>query len=198
MGPGRRGPRRTLFQGRLLDLPGAPATLAVERYDRAAGPDGGVMRLHQEDACQALGLPASGKYAAEASPKGDDPTYRGVAALLSRFAQDADHELDELLRQLVVNLALGNRDAHAKNLSLLYARPMCPGVAPLYDMVPVAEVEPRTTLLSMRVGGKLDPARVGRCQVLSEAQGWGMPRKRAAEVVDTRLEGATQGGRRTT
>lgn len=147
------------------------------------------MRLHQEDACQALGLPASGKYAAEASPKGDDPTYRGVAALLSRFAQDADHELDELLRQLVVNLALGNRDAHAKNLSLLYARPMCPTVAPLYDVVPVAEVEPRTTLLSLRVGGELDPERVGRTQVLSEAQGWGMPGKRAAEVVETCLEG---------
>ncbi len=49
----------------LLDLDDAPSTLVVERYDRIA--DNGsahVLRIHQEDVCQALGIDPHGKYAA--------------------------------------------------------------------------------------------------------------------------------------
>ncbi len=39
--------------------------LLVTRYDRAWGEGGRVRRLHQEDFCQALGIPPERKYAAE-------------------------------------------------------------------------------------------------------------------------------------
>lgn len=39
--------------------------LLVTRYDRKIGPDGRASRLHQEDFCQALGVPSEHKYANE-------------------------------------------------------------------------------------------------------------------------------------
>lgn len=177
----------------LLDLEGCPATLVVERYDREAAPEGSVKRLHQEDACQALGLPVSAKYANEAAPKGDDPTYAGMAALLDRYAVDADGEKTELLRQLTVNMALGNWDAHAKNTSFLYRVPGLPVVAPLYDVVPIAEAEPRTTLLSIRVAGSLVPAAVDGASLLGEAASWGLPVDVARDVVCGCLDALCEG-----
>ena len=42
--------------------------LLVERYDRFRGEDGLVRRIHQEDVCQALGVPTETKYASEGGP----------------------------------------------------------------------------------------------------------------------------------
>jgi len=42
--------------------------LLVERYDPGIGADCRVIRLHQEDLCQALGVPVERKYEAEGGP----------------------------------------------------------------------------------------------------------------------------------
>ena len=168
----------------LLRLDEAPDTLVVERYDRAgtSWPDC-VTRIHQEDACQAMGLSPSSKYAATAAPKGDDPTYRAVAKLLQTYASDPQAQMAELLRQITVNMAIGNWDAHAKNISFLYASPMVPTVAPMYDVVPIAEVEQRTKLLSLRIAGSLEPEAITAEKLIEEASGWGMRSEVAADVV---------------
>ena len=176
----------------LLDLDGAPSTLVVERYDRKIGL-GTVARLHQEDACQALDLPITAKYANETSPRGGDPTYVGMAALLDRYAADADAEKAELLRQLTVNMVLGNWDAHAKNTSFLYPKEGLPVVAPMYDVVPIAEVEPRTTLLSLRVNGSLVPSSVNGDALIAEAALWGMNIELAQDVVLACLDALDRG-----
>ncbi len=172
----------------LLNLNDAPKTLVVERYDRVTGSDGVVARLHQEDACQALDLPILNKYANESEQKGDDPTYRGMATLLDAYSADAEGEKRELLRQLTVNMALGNWDAHAKNTSFLYRELCAPVLAPLYDVVPISEVEPRTTLLSLRVNGSLDPASVDGAALLDEAQLWGLNVAEARDVIEECLD----------
>lgn len=167
----------------LLDLQEAPATLVVERYDRTGeGWPRGVARLHQEDACQALGLPPSRKYASP-SDLGDDPSYKKIADLLMRFANEPEDEMCELLRQAVVNYTLGNWDAHAKNISLLYEKKALPTLAPLYDVVPIAEVEPRTTQLSLRIGGSLAPCCVTKSLLIAEVESWGLGRAVAHEVI---------------
>lgn len=161
----------------LLRLDDAPDALVVERYDRAGtGWPDCVTRTHQEDACQALGLSSSSKYAATAAPKGDDPTYRAVAKLLQTYASDPQAQMTELLRQITVNMAIGNWDAHAKNISLLYADPMVPIVAPMYDVLPIAEVEQRTKLLSLRIAGSLEPEAVTAERLVEEASSWDMLR----------------------
>lgn len=173
----------------MLELSGAPPTLVVERYDRSGThwPED-IRRIHQEDACQALGIHPSEKYASEGRERGSDPSYRKMASLLMRYAQDPPRELEELLRQLVANLVLGNWDAHAKNTSLLYERPGVPVVSPLYDVVPISEVEPRTRLLSLRIAGTLVPADVTRESVLGEAASWGVGGTWCERVLDDCLE----------
>lgn len=42
--------------------------LLITRYDRRSDGDGRVRRVHQEDFCQALGLPPEKKYSAEGGP----------------------------------------------------------------------------------------------------------------------------------
>lgn len=177
----------------LLNVEGAPETLVVERYDRQRAADGAIVRLHQEDACQALALPPSRKYASSPVGKGDDPTYRAIADLLLRFNPNPQCELQELLRQLTVNFVLGNWDAHAKNTSLLYREPRAPELAPLYDVVPICDVEPRTTLISMRIAGSLDPESVSRKAILVEAASWGLDAAGAAAQLDACLEDLQEG-----
>ena len=171
-----------------MKLDDAPQTLVVERYDREILAAGKVRRLHQEDACQALGLPIERKYASSPAPKGDDPTYRGIAGLLSQFSTAPQAQMEELLGQLTVNLALGNWDAHAKNTSLLYPKLADPIIAPLYDVVPIAEVEPRTKLLSMRVNGTLNPEEVNGSSLVAEAASWGLGETASKDVVLSTLD----------
>lgn len=173
----------------LLDLEGSPQTLVVERYDRVGKNwPHDVRRLHQEDGCQALGIPASDKYASSLQEKGSDPTYRAIAELLVRYSENPIEELDEMLRQMTVNFVLGNWDAHAKNISLLYTKPLTPILAPLYDVVPVADVEPRTNLMSLRIDGSLEPEEIRKSSLIAEAQSWGLETERAESVLSTCLE----------
>lgn len=178
----------------LLDLDDAPDTLVVERYDRVADDVSKcVVRLHQEDACQALGIDPHGKYAAASVPRGDDPTYVAIADLLQKYSSDPEGEKEELLRQLVANLVLGNWDAHAKNTSFLYREQMVPTLAPLYDVVPIAEVEPRTGVLSMRVNGVINPEKLTRADIVAEAVAWGLGVAGVETVIDCTLRNLEEG-----
>lgn len=178
----------------LLALDGAPKTLVIERYDRAGSSwPFEAERIHQEDVCQALGLDPTGKYANAREPKGNDPTYKAIADLLTQYADNPEEELAELLRQMTVNFALGNWDAHAKNTSFLYKKPGLPTVAPLYDVVPIAEVEPRTQFLSMRINGHIKPGEISGEDIVTEAVGWGIPSTEAKEIVAECLNGLAAG-----
>lgn len=68
-----------------------------------------------------------------------------------------------------------------------------PTVAPLYDVVPIAEVEPRTRFLSMRVDGLIAPNDVVGGNVVSEAAGWGIAAGEAEGLVRECLEGLARG-----
>ena len=61
-------------------LVGRRPVLVVERYDRLVGDDSGVERVHQEDMCQALGVPPRRKYQAEGGP-----SLKQVAGILTKF-----------------------------------------------------------------------------------------------------------------
>lgn len=102
--------------------------LVVERYDREldAKP---VARLHQEDFCQALGLPPERKYQQEGGP-----TFARSAELVRGSARAPAEDLPRLVRALAFNWIVGNCDAHGKNYSLLHDEPG-PTLAPLYDVV---------------------------------------------------------------
>lgn len=124
--------------------------LLVERYDRQGGV-GDVVRLHQEDFCQALGLPPGAKY--ERSQIG----VPGVS-LAAMFALVREHmtavDITRLLDAVIFNVAIGNVDSHAKNYSLLLSS-AAPRLAPLYDLMSGLSWDGITQNHAQAVGGQV-------------------------------------------
>jgi serine/threonine-protein kinase HipA len=115
-----------------LELP--EPVLLVQRYDRQWTADGGLLRIHQIDGCQALNLPPEQKY--EESHYATAPPGATFAQLfqLSNLCSVPASAQVQMLQWLLFNTLIGNSDAHAKNLSFLVdANGM--RVAPLYDLV---------------------------------------------------------------
>lgn len=126
--------------------------LLVSRYDRMRAGDGTIARLHQEDFCQALGIPSNIKYQSEGGPG-----LKECFALLRETSTSPVMDLNALFNAVIFNLVIGNNDAHAKNYSLLYRSDGTRRLAPLYDLVCTAcypEIENR---LAMKIGGEANP-----------------------------------------
>jgi serine/threonine-protein kinase HipA len=149
--------------------------LVVERYDRVVGPDGAVHRIHQEDFCQALGLPPERKYEQDAGP-----SLARIAGVLQDVAESTASEA--LLRAITLNLAIGNCDAHGKNFSLLHTEAGALCFAPLYDLLST-RLYPLDETLAMYVDSvqKSDLVKAGR--IVNEAVKWGMGRRGAEGIV---------------
>lgn len=123
---------------RALGLPSASArliefdgerVLAVERFDRQWTGDGRLLRLPQEDCCQALSAPPSIKYETDGGP--------GMSAILD-LLQGSDEPMNDrrmFLKAQIVFWLLGATDGHAKNFSIF----LRPGgrfrMTPLYDVM---------------------------------------------------------------
>ncbi len=112
-------------------LEGDPYYL-IERYDRRKNADGKIVRLHQEDFCQALNIPPENKYEDEGGPTLkrcfellDERIERGNMAGINRLI---------FLRGVIFNFLVGNGDAHGKNFSLLYDGE-AESLAPFYDIM---------------------------------------------------------------
>lgn len=90
--------------------------LYSERFDRSVDTEGTIVRLHQEDMCQALGLLPTQKFEAE-----DGPSVASVIALLRRQPTPRIAlDVNAFVRAVLTSFLLGNSDAHGKNFSLLY------------------------------------------------------------------------------
>ncbi len=121
--------------------------LLVERYDRQQDEDRQIHRVHQEDFCQALGIPSEIKYQSEGGPSLAD-----CFALLRRASSAPVIDLRSLLDAVLYNLIIGNHDAHAKNFSLLYLPDRSTRLAPLYDLVSTVFYPELIDKLAMRMG----------------------------------------------
>ena len=120
--------------------------LLVERYDRSAGADCRIRRIHQEDFCQALAVPPELKYAGEGGP-----TLEDCFGLLRAVSLRPALDVLKLLDAVIFNLIVGNADAHGKNFSILY-HDSGPRLAPLYDLLSTVSYPELSPRLAMRVG----------------------------------------------
>lgn len=134
-----------------------PACL-VKRYDRIQTGDGSIIRLHQEDMCQAMGLPSTRKYQAEGGP-----SFRECMELAEHVCPEPVVVREKLLGWLVFGLIIGNGDGHAKNLSLLYNEDGSMSLAPFYDMVCTLRYRNPERSLALRIGSRSDPGMIGPC-----------------------------------
>ncbi len=126
-----------------------PRAYVIQRYDRLADTEANrFKRIHQEDFCQAMGVPASLKYQREGGP--------GTEACFDLLGNSLDPAADRerLFNLIVFNHLIGNADAHAKNLSLLYSEPSKPVLAPFYDILCTGVYPNLDEKAAMKVGGK--------------------------------------------
>lgn len=136
--------------------------LLARRYDRIGGEDGSIRRLHQEDFCQALGVPPELKYESEGGP-----SLATCFALIRGASTAPAADLVALLDAVIFNLLIGNHDAHAKNFSLLYMPDRSVRLAPLYDLVSTVFYPDLTERMAMKIGKQprsalIDPKDIDR------------------------------------
>ena len=148
-----------LALARALGLPAAASqvrvfegevAIVVERYDRVRM-EGSIRRLHQEDTCQALGLPPTGKYENE-----NGPGVAPIVELLRTYSSRPTDDVWTFVQALALNWLIGGTDAHAKNYSVLIGAGGRARLAPLYDIAstPTYDVDFQKLRLAMKIGGK--------------------------------------------
>jgi len=166
---------------------GGTTCLIVSRFDRELS-GGELRRLHQEDLCQALGIDPDGARGRAKYESGGGPSLRRTAALLDAYAAEPETELDRLLAAVAFTAAIGNADAHGKNLALLHPTPGTIALAPLYDTVPTALWPNLRTDAAMAIGGQVSLADVTLADIVREARSWSHPEDRARRVATDTLE----------
>lgn len=128
---------------------GGETAIQVERYDRRKV-GGTLVRIHQEDTCQALGLPPSAKYQSDGGPGPAD-----IANLFRRTmpVPVADAAVRYFADALVWNWLIAGTDAHAKNYSVLLDGAQV-RLAPFYDVASALPYGPheRKLRLAMKFG----------------------------------------------
>ncbi|WP_457663206.1 type II toxin-antitoxin system HipA family toxin [Sinorhizobium medicae] len=108
---------------------GERRTLIVERFDRRWTGDNRLLRLPQEDICQALSIPPTRKYQSEGGPG-----MRDIIQLL-KGSDRPDEDIGAFMRACILFWLIGATDGHAKNFSIF----LSPGgrfhMTPLYDVL---------------------------------------------------------------
>lgn len=141
-------------ESRLWRLPRGGRILVVERYDRRIE-EGEVVRLHQEDFCQALGRSPLRKYEKEGGPSAGE-----LAEVVRRYGSIPAMDLRTLIRWQLFNWLFGNADGHAKNLSLLIEQVSGVRLAPIYDLVCTQIYKTLDRSMAMSIGGSFDPGQI--------------------------------------
>jgi serine/threonine-protein kinase HipA len=136
---------------------GAHKVFGVERFDRKMHPSGKwIMRLPQEDFCQALGVPPHLKYESDGGPGVAD-----LAAVL-RGSERAADDLTTLLASQVLFWLMAAPDGHAKNFSIHLLAEGRYKLTPLYDVMSIWPIEgPGANRYSLH-GAKLAMAAWGK------------------------------------
>ncbi len=131
---------------------GDQKALVVKRFDRRWTADGRLIRLPQEDCCQALSVPPTRKYQNEGGP--------GIVEIMNLLRRSDDPARDRLdfFKATVLFWLVGAAYGHAKNFSL----GLLPGgrfrMTPLYDVLTVQpnfdarKISQRDYRLAMRTG----------------------------------------------
>ena len=128
-----------------INLPNESYAYAIERFDRQKDASSShVNRTHSEDFAQILGKYAHDKY--------EGGSYTQIAKILYQYSEDGLADIKQLARRLLVNILLGNGDAHLKNWSVIYPDRYHLRLSPAYDIVFTKAYIPNETSLALNLG----------------------------------------------
>lgn len=120
--------------------------LVVERFDRQLSSDNNwLMRLPQEDICQALGISSNLKYQSDGGP--------GISEIMRLLLGSADplNNRDLFYRSQVLFWLLAAIDGHAKNFSIFIEPEGKYRLTPLYDIMSAYPLIAKKQLQSQKI-----------------------------------------------
>jgi serine/threonine-protein kinase HipA len=159
--------------------------LAVERFDRIWTRDKRLLRLPQEDCCQALSIPPVRKYESDGGP--------GISKIseLLKGSDIPDDDQKTFLKAQMVFWLLGATDGHAKNFSLRLASGGRFQLTPLYDIISTqpgldaGQIKQSQMKMAMAVGDnhrRVVNTISGR-HFMQTAKRCGLPKKMVQEII---------------
>lgn len=131
---------------------GDVTVIIVDRFDRLRH-GARVLRIHQEDMCQAMARMPQQKYQNQGGPSAAE-----IMNLIRRHSGARDEDAARFVNALIFNWLVMGTDAHAKNYAFLIGSGGRVRLAPLYDLSSALpypqQVHPRQATLAMKIGGK--------------------------------------------
>jgi serine/threonine-protein kinase HipA len=126
--------------------------LVIERFDRRWTKDGRLLRVPQEDCCQAMSVPPTRKYQSDGGPRMTD-----IFEFL-KASDDPAHDQLVFMKSQIAFWLLGAIDGHAKNFSVFLHPAGGFELTPLYDvmsaqhLVVAGSLQRKDMKLAMSVG----------------------------------------------
>ncbi|SDH76165.1 type II toxin-antitoxin system HipA family toxin [Roseospirillum parvum] len=128
--------------------------LVIERFDRRWARDGRLLRLPQEDCCQALSVPPTMKYQNQGGP--------GISAIVELLKGSDEPEADQLafFKAQIIFWLIGATDGHAKNFSIFLTPGSRYRLTPFYDVLTAQpslddhQIQRKQMKLAMAIGDK--------------------------------------------
>ena len=131
---------------------GGTKALMIERFDRRLTKDRRLLRLPQEDCCQALSVPPTRKYQCDGGP--------GIIQILDLLKGSDNPAKDQktVLKAQMLFWLIGATDGHAKNFSIFLGLGGSYHLTPLYDVLTAEpsfharQIQRKQMKLAMSVG----------------------------------------------
>ncbi len=165
--------------------------LAVERFDRRWADDGTwLMRLPQEDFCQAMGLPPALKYESDGGP--------GIGNIMEILLGSSRMREDRraFMRVVFVFWLLGAIDGHAKNFSISLNPKGAYRLTPVYDVLSAypllaqKQLQSRKVKMAMAVTGQskhYEWSKIGIRHWMNTARLCKLPIKEMDEIIENTI-----------
>jgi serine/threonine-protein kinase HipA len=137
---------------------GGGSALLIHRFDRRPGG-----RVHVEELSQVLNRRPARKY--------KDANFETVARVTAALA--GPERVAEVIDRIVLNVLVGNGDAHVKNWAYTYPDGRSPELSPAYDIVPTVLYMPDDNLgLNLNGSKSFSDVDLNAFQRLAEKAGW--------------------------
>jgi len=164
--------------------------LVVERFDRTRSTDGSwIIRLPQEDMCQATGTSPLRRYQSDGGP--------GIARIMELLlgSDHAERDRQNFFKTQIIFWVLAATDGHGKNFSIAHLPGGRYRATPIYDVLsahPVIgtgknQVSPRKAKLAMAVRGSSNHyliEKIQRRHWIAQAQHVGLGARAAEQAIE--------------